>query len=100
MSDKDPFEKMGSMFKELYDPKFVPKDIDLNTFYNISEKEAKEDIDAIYSSVGFQHRRLAKKCQRDHWRRSLIKTSNKRRSKSSRGKKEYSLRKQTELRVG
>ena len=51
MSDKDPFEKMGSMFKELYDPKFVPKDIDLNTFYNISEKEAKEDIDAIYSSV-------------------------------------------------
>lgn len=48
---KPPLESLRSMFKDLYDPKFRPEDIDFKHFYNLAEKEAKEDIDRTYSTM-------------------------------------------------
>jgi len=51
MSDERPLENLKEVFKELYDPKFVPKDLDLKSFYDISEKEAEEDVKKVLSDI-------------------------------------------------
>lgn len=48
---KGPIQNLQSMFQDLYDPKFKPEDIDFEHFYNVAEKEAKEDIDRAYSQI-------------------------------------------------
>ncbi len=51
MSKETPLETLQGIFKELYKPEFVPKDLDLKSFYNIAEKEASEDLEKIYSDI-------------------------------------------------
>jgi hypothetical protein len=48
---KKPLDDLQSMFKDLYDPGFKPKDIDFQHFYNVAEKQAKEDVDRAYSQI-------------------------------------------------
>lgn len=51
MSSEKPLENLQSLFKELYHPGFKPEDIDFSHFYDVAEKEAKEDIDRTYATM-------------------------------------------------
>ena len=51
MPEEKPVEKLRSVFKELYEPEFVSRDLDLKAFYDIAEKEAEEDVKNILGTI-------------------------------------------------
>ena len=51
MPEEKPLETLKNVFKELYEPEFVSRDLDLKAFYNLSEKEAEEDVEQVLSSI-------------------------------------------------
>lgn len=98
MAKNDPFEKIESMFKELYDPQFMPEDIDLKAFYDLSEKEAKEDVERTYSNVrGFSTDGLPRNVEELTGDSVLKKPLSREEAEVVENKKEYLLQKAQKL---
>jgi hypothetical protein len=51
MASSKPIEELQKIFKDLYKPEFLPKDIDLKAFYDMATKEAEEDIERSYANT-------------------------------------------------